>query len=103
MDVMGSNPSTFKGDKLPVEMVSWYDVIEYCNKRSLKEGLQPYYTINKTQKDPVNQNENDSSKWIVTVDEDANGNRLPTDSEWEYAERGGAIFDRRLDVAEAGE
>jgi formylglycine-generating enzyme required for sulfatase activity len=45
--VMGSNPSYFKGDNLPVERVSWYDVIEYCNKRSEKEGLTPAYTINR--------------------------------------------------------
>src|SRR5688572_3475215 len=55
-EIMGSNPSSFKGENLPVEMVSWYDCIDYCNKRSLKEGLQPYYTIDKTQKDPANQN-----------------------------------------------
>src|SRR5687767_3150362 len=45
IEVMGNNPSKFKGDNLPVETVSWYECIEYCNKRSLKEGLQPYYTI----------------------------------------------------------
>ena len=54
LDVMGSNPSRFKGDDRPVEMVSWYDSIEYCNRRSLKEGLQPYYKIDKTRKDPDN-------------------------------------------------
>jgi sulfatase modifying factor 1 len=43
--VMGSNPSKFKGDNLPVETVSWYDSIEYCNKRSIQEGLRPYYSI----------------------------------------------------------
>ncbi|MDR1218643.1 MAG: caspase family protein, partial [Treponema sp.] len=44
--VMGGNPSRFKGDNLPVENVSWYDAIEYCNKRSLREGLTPAYTRN---------------------------------------------------------
>src|SRR5437870_3883950 len=44
-EVMGSNPSQFKGDALPVETVSWYDSVEYCNQRSLKEGLKPYYNI----------------------------------------------------------
>ena len=39
--VMGSNPSKFKGDKLPVESVNWYDAIEYCNNRSIREGLTP--------------------------------------------------------------
>ena len=39
IEVIGSNPSKFQGDNLPVETVSWYDCVEYCNKRSLKEGL----------------------------------------------------------------
>src|SRR5690242_344128 len=42
-EVMGSNPSKFKGNNLPVETVSWYDCVEYCNKRSAKEGLRRYY------------------------------------------------------------
>ncbi len=89
MDVMGTNPSAFKGDNLPVEMVSWYECIEYCNKRSVKEGLKPYYTINKGIKDTNNISELDSIKWTVTINEGANGYRLPTESEWEYAAGGG--------------
>ena len=45
VEVMGSNPSQFKGDSLPVETVSWYDCVDYCNKRSLREGLKVFYTI----------------------------------------------------------
>ncbi|MDR2210120.1 MAG: SUMF1/EgtB/PvdO family nonheme iron enzyme, partial [Spirochaetaceae bacterium] len=41
--VMGSNPSGFKGDTLPVENISWYEAVEYCNRLSLKEGLTPAY------------------------------------------------------------
>ncbi|MGZ3754046.1 MAG: formylglycine-generating enzyme family protein [Mucilaginibacter sp.] len=89
MTVMGSNPSKFKGDKLPVEMISWYDCVEYCNKRSLKEGLTPYYHIDKTQKDPHNTNKIDDIKWTVTTNAGANGYRLPTNAEWEYAAGGG--------------
>src|SRR5688572_6534233 len=60
--VMGSNPSTFKGDNLPVETVSWYDCVAYCNKKSIKEGLQPYYNIDKDKKDPNNTNDLDDIK-----------------------------------------
>ncbi|WP_127530405.1 formylglycine-generating enzyme family protein [Paenibacillus kobensis] len=89
IDVMGGNPSQFKGSKLPVEMVSWYDVIEYCNKRSVKEGLTPYYKVDIDKPDPANKSEIDTVKWTVTVNEGANGYRLPNDAEWEYAAGGG--------------
>lgn len=73
IEVMGSNPSEFKGDNLPVEMVSWYDVVEFCNQRSVKEGLEPYYNINKNNMDPNNKSDNDNIKWTVTINAGANG------------------------------
>lgn len=87
--IMGKNPSTFKGENLPVENVSWYDCIEYCNKRSVEEKRQPYYKLDKAKKDLKNKNPLDSVKWVVSINPKANGYRLPNEAEWEYAAGGG--------------
>ena len=94
--VMGYNPSQFgpKHEKVagmdtsmfPVERVSWFDSVEYCNKLSEREGLKPYYELTVTKRGGEDGKQIDAADVKILG---GSGYHIPTGAEWEHALPGG--------------
>jgi formylglycine-generating enzyme required for sulfatase activity len=81
--VMGWTPC-FSSSKLPVECVSWYDCLVFCNKLSELKKFKPCFTLSNIEK-----NGDHIKKANVEWNRNANGYRLPTEAEWEYSAKAG--------------
>ena len=106
MEVMEKNPSDFKGGRRPVENISWWNALEYCNKLSEKYNLEPVYDLSKKEEGilKINQLGEDSEYPNIADFRKTEGFRLPTQLEWEWFASGGevAIQDGTFDYPYSG-
>ena len=116
--VMGYNPSDFKKggpgrmeaegiqtSRFPVENVSWFDSVEFCNKLSEKEGLKPYYELLVVRRAFIRGKESKQIEAAEVKIVGGTGYHIPTDAEWEYGCRAGSkskyhFGDRDQELAE---
>ncbi|MEL6537381.1 MAG: SUMF1/EgtB/PvdO family nonheme iron enzyme [Bacteroidota bacterium] len=85
--VLHDNPAAFRGDALPVETVSWMDAVNFCNQLSVSLHKTPCYTL-------------DSKTGEVLTTPQADGFRLPTEAEWQFACQAGTRSIRYGELAD---
>ena len=93
-ELIRNNPANFKGDEnRPIEYISWWHALEFCNRLSEKYGLRPVYNLGKSDQGLLMINQLDGT--VVSPDvadfNKTEGFRLPTEVEWEWFARGGQV------------